>query len=88
MIITHLQDFYSNSSELLDDAVIVRDNQLLITNNVSSGNFEEFTHEHLQKMSVATFNQMVEDLIKLYPDLDLKTINMSLINHGEHLRKK
>jgi hypothetical protein len=31
---------------------------------------------------------MIEDLKQLDENLDLKNINMSLINHGEHLRKK
>ena len=88
MIVTHLQDFYKGHSEVLDDAVIIRDNQLQITSNTSLFHFEEFTHKHLEKMSVATFNQMVKDLKELDENLDLKTINMSLINHGEHLRKK
>ena len=88
MIVIHLQDFYKGQSEALDDAVIVRDNKLQITSDTSLFDFKEFTHEHLEKMSVSTFNQMVKDLMQLYPDLNLKNINMSLINHGEHLRKK
>jgi len=88
MIVIHLEDFYNNSLTVLDDAVIVTDNKLLITNDFASCDFKEFTDEHLQKMSISSFNKMVEDLMVLNPDLDLRTINMSLINHGEHLRKK
>ena len=93
MIVIQLENFWKkeqNEPDITDmGSVMINDGKLYYNSSgVGWGNFEELTQEHLNTMEIATFNQMVKDLKELDENLDLKTINMSLINHGEHLRKK
>ena len=90
MIVIQLEEVLAGKPYINDMGAVMIKNEKLYYNSEGIGwdNWKEFTHEHLQKMSVATFNKMVEDLMELNPDVDLRTINMSLINHGEQLRKK
>ena len=93
MIVIQLENFWKkkqNEPDITDmGSVMIKDGKLYYNSEgVGWGNYKELTQEHLNTMEIATFNKMIEDLKKLDENLDLKNINMSLINHGEHLRKK
>tara|TARA_R100000700_G_C3178395_1_gene154110 strand:- start:5407 stop:5691 length:285 start_codon:yes stop_codon:yes gene_type:complete len=93
VIIIQLESFWKkeqNEPEIDDMGSVMINNGKLYYNSsgVGWGNYEELTQKHLNTMEIATFNKMIEDLKKLDKNLDLETINMSFIYHGEYLRNK
>tara|TARA_R110000765_G_scaffold304114_1_gene398108 strand:+ start:24 stop:320 length:297 start_codon:yes stop_codon:yes gene_type:complete len=93
MIVIQLQNFWANEPNEIDitdmGAVMIKDGKLYFNDSgVAWGGYEEITQDDLNAMTIATYNKMIEDLKELDKNLDLETINMSSINHGEYLKTR